>query len=118
LFLSNIAGDSQLRGYLRRALLEATPAGQALFGRIVDLAVDQLREQCDARALPKGARLSWLAVEVVAVNLAGVIFEPVLPRALATQPFAPPVVAWRTEANRRFVVAALKEYWPIRARPR
>ena len=111
-----IAGDSQLRGYLRRALLEATPTGQALFARVVDLAVQQLREQSDADALPAGAQLTWLAVELVAVNLAGVIFEPILPRTLDAQPFAPDVVAWRTEANRRFIVAALREYWPTRSR--
>ncbi len=38
-----IAGDAQLRSYLRRALLEATPAGQALFVRIADLVVRQTR---------------------------------------------------------------------------
>jgi AcrR family transcriptional regulator len=113
-----IAGDPQLRGYLRRALLEATRAGQALFGRIVDLAVQQLKEQSDADALPTGAQLTWLAVEVVAVNLAGVIFEPMLARALDAPPFAADVVAWRTEANRHFMVAALGEYWPGKARRR
>jgi TetR/AcrR family transcriptional regulator, regulator of cefoperazone and chloramphenicol sensitivity len=107
-----IAGDAQLRSYLRRALLEATPAGQALFTRIIDLTVQQLEDHGDPEALPDGAHLVWLAVEVVAVNLAGVIFEPMLAKTLGKEPFDPDTVTWRTEANRRFVVAALKKYMP------
>jgi hypothetical protein len=35
------------------------------------------------------------------------------------KPFEPGVVAWRTEANRRFIVAAPKEYVSAKAeRPR
>jgi AcrR family transcriptional regulator len=110
-----IAGDAQLRSYLRRALLEATPAGQALFVRIADRVVQQLEQHSDPKALPSGSQLVWLAVEVVAVNLAGLIFEPLLARALGERPFNPGVVAWRTEANRRFIVAALKQYAPSKA---
>jgi TetR/AcrR family transcriptional regulator, regulator of cefoperazone and chloramphenicol sensitivity len=109
-----IAGDAQLRSYLRRALLEATPAGRALFARIADLVVRQLEQHGDPKSLPSGSQLAWLAVEVIAVNLAGVIFEPILARTLGEKPFDPDVVAWRTEANRRFIVAALKEYVPSR----
>ena len=110
-----IASDAALRSYVRRALLEATPAGQALFARIADLVVQQLEQHGDPKALPSGAQLAWLAVEVVAVNLAGVIFEPMLARTLGKKPFARDVVAWRTEANRHFIVAALKEYVPSKA---
>jgi len=109
-----IAGDAKLRNYLRRALLEATPAGRALFARIADLVVRQLEQHGDPKTLPSGSQLAWLAVEVIAVNLAGVIFEPILARTLREKPFDPEVVAWRTEANRRFIVAALKEYVPSR----
>ena len=109
-----IAGDAQLRNYLRRALLEATPAGRALFARITNLVVRQLEQHGDPKTLPRGSQLAWLAVEVIAVNLAGVIFEPILARTLREKPFDPDVVAWRTEANRRFLVAALKEYVPSR----
>ncbi len=113
-----IAGDAQLRSYLRRALLEATPAGQDLFARIADLVVRQLEQHGDPKTLPSGSQLAWLAVEIVAVNLAGVIFEPILARTLGAKPFDPDVVAWRTEANRHFLVAALKEYVPSKARRR
>jgi AcrR family transcriptional regulator len=110
-----IAGDAQLRGYLRRSLLEATPAGRALFAGIADLVVRQLEQHADPKALPIGSRRVWLAVEVVAVNLAGVIFEPMLARTLAEEPFERGVVAWRTEANRRFIMAALQQYVPSQA---
>ena len=53
-----------------------------------------------------------------AVNLAGVIFEPLLARTLGEKPFDPDVVVWRTEANRRFIVAALNEYLPPSAKRR
>ncbi len=47
------------------------------------------------------------------------IFEPILRRTLGMKPFEPGVVAWRTEANRRFIVAAPKEYVSAKAeRPR
>jgi AcrR family transcriptional regulator len=107
-----IAGDPTLRSYLRRALLEATPGGQTLFERIVSLTVERLKEQSNSEALPTGSRLRWLAVEIVAVNLAGVIFEPMLAGTLDEPPFVPAVVTWRTEANRQFIVAALKKYLP------
>jgi hypothetical protein len=67
---------------LRRALLEATPAGRALFARIADLFVQRLERHADPKVLPSGSQLVWLAVEIVAVNLAGVIFEPMLARVL------------------------------------
>jgi hypothetical protein len=110
-----IAGGAQLRSYLRRALLEATPAGQALFARIADLVVRQLKQHGDPKTLPSGSQLAWLVAEVVAVNLAGVIFEPILARTPREKPFDPEVVAWRTEANRRFIAAALKDYVPSNA---
>lgn len=111
-----IAGDAQLRSYLRRALLEATPAGQALFARIAGFVVRQLEQHGDPKTIPSGSQLAWLAAEIVAVNLAGVIFEPMLARTLGGKPFRPEVVEWRTEANRHFLVAALKEYVPSNAR--
>lgn len=113
-----ISGDAQLRSYLRRALLEATPAGQALFARIADLVVRQLEQRGDSKTLPSGSQLAWLAAQLVAVNLAGVIFEPLLARTLGEKPFDPDVVVWRTEANRRFIVAALNEYFPPSAKRR
>ncbi len=113
-----IAGNAQLRSYLRRALLEATPAGQALFARIAGLVVRQLEQHGDPKTIPSGSQLAWLAAEIVAVNLAGVIFEPMLARTLGEKPFDPGVVAWRTEANRQFLVAALKEYVPSKAERR
>jgi AcrR family transcriptional regulator len=113
-----IAGDRHLRSYLRRALLEATPAGQALFARITDLVARGLQQHGDPKTLPSGSQLAWLATEVVAVNLAGVIFEPMLARMLGEKPFNPDVVAWRTEANRHFIVAALNEYVPANAERR
>jgi len=113
-----IAGDAQLRSYLRRALLEATPAGRGLFSKIAELVVRQLERHGDPKSLPRGSQLAWLAVEVVAVNLAGVIFEPILAQALGEMPFDPDVVAWRTEANREFIVAALKEYVSAKAKRR
>ena len=113
-----ISGDAQLRSYLRRALLEATPAGQALFAGIADLVVRQLEQRGDSNTLPSGSQLAWLAAQLVAVNLAGVIFEPLLARTLGEKPFDPDVVVWRTEDNRRLIVAALNEYFPPSAKRR
>ena len=110
-----IAGDAHLRRYLRRALLEATPTGKTLFAKIVKLVVGQLSRYGDQKILPRGSRLAWLAAEIVAINLAGVLFEPMLAQTLGEDPFDPRVVAWRTRANRRFIVGALKEYVPSKS---
>ena len=74
--------------------------------------MEQLEQHGDPKTLPSGSHLAWLAAQLVAVNLAGVIFEPMLAGTLGKKPFGPEVVAWRTEANRHFLVAALKEYVP------
>ncbi len=110
-----IAGDAHLRRYLRRALLGATPTGKTLFAKIVKLVVGQLSRYGDQKILPRGSRLAWLAAEIVAINLAGVLFEPMLAQTLGEDPFDPRVVAWRTRANRRFIVGALKEYVPSKS---
>lgn len=64
-----------------------------------------------------GDQVTYVGNENVLL-FAGVMFEPILPRTLDAQPFASDVVAWRTAANRHFIVAALQEYWPSKARRR
>ncbi len=101
-----IGGDAALRGYLRRSFLEATPAGMKIFRQLVDVTSGLI-----VRYLPSEAknqqRLYWSATQVLAINLAGLLFEPLMEYARAPGPFSPTQLKRRTEANLRFIVGGL-----------
>jgi AcrR family transcriptional regulator len=102
-----IGTDHDLRRYVRRAMLEASPAGEAILRRIVERTVAALRRFAGELRLPADADVDWLAMQVVAVNLAATLFEPLLGPVLGRDPFSPAEVAGRTEANLRFLSSAL-----------
>lgn len=105
-----ISTDPDLRCYVRRAILEASPAGKAIVERLVELTIDNLQKHTDPAKLPTGGDLTWLAVQVVTINLAGTILEPLLEPLMHRAPFAPAEVHRRTTANLEFLVAALDRY--------
>ncbi|MGH8995188.1 MAG: hypothetical protein ACRDYB_04010, partial [Acidimicrobiales bacterium] len=103
-----IGTDPDLRRYVRRAVLEASPSGQAIVGRLVDLTVANLRQYLP-RPLPSSRDLTWLAVQITTVNLAGTLLEPLLEPILGREPFSPTEVRRRTAANLAFLTAALHQ---------
>ena len=109
--LSQIIGsDAILRSYVRRSFLEASPAGQVLFDQLVELTLTALRRNIDPGRLPTGRALQWLAVQVVTVNLAGTLLEPLLGQLLDDELFSPAEVKHRTADNLDFITAALGRY--------
>ena len=105
--LSELIGkDPDLRGYVRRSILEGTPTGVKVFTHLVELTADVLRRFGDSGNVPAGER-SWWAVQVVMVNLAGVLLEPVLAQVDKTDPFSANRVIERTNSNLEFVARAL-----------
>lgn len=106
--LSRMIGDDpDLRRYLRRAILEATPSGHAILARLVELTVANLRAQITCSQLPSGHDLTWLAIQITTINLAGTLLEPLLQPILGRQPFTPAEIRRRTAANLEFLAAAL-----------
>jgi AcrR family transcriptional regulator len=106
--LSRMIGDDpDLRRYLRRAILEATPSGHAILARLVELTVANLRAQITCSQLPSGHALTWLAIQITTINLAGTLLEPLLQPILGRQPFTPAEIRRRTAANLEFLAAAL-----------
>jgi AcrR family transcriptional regulator len=106
--LSTLIGtNADLRGYLRRSILEASPAGITIFTQFVELTSAALRRLAGPAAVPADPELSWLAVQLVTINLAGVLLEPVLQHLYDADPFDPDLVARRTAANLEFIARAL-----------
>ncbi|MHB1518039.1 MAG: TetR/AcrR family transcriptional regulator [Acidimicrobiales bacterium] len=101
-----VGGDSDLRGYLRRSILEATPGGVAVFSHLVDLTIATLRRFGGPDYEPEGG-LAWLAIQIVTINLAGLLLEPVLVQLDKEDPFSKEQVARRTRANLDFISRAL-----------
>jgi TetR/AcrR family transcriptional regulator, regulator of cefoperazone and chloramphenicol sensitivity len=105
-----LGGDAALRGYLRRSILEGTNAGHHIFAELVEITCQQLRTYTDRTKLPHGRDFTWLAVEVLTVNLTGTLLAPVLTPVLGCDPYDPPFLRRRTKANLRFIGDALKTY--------
>lgn len=105
-----IGADAALRSYLRRAILEATPAGHAVLERLVQLTIANLRQHTDPEKLPAGPDLTWLAIQIVTINLAGTLLEPLLRPLLQRPPFSPAEVRRRTTANLQFLASALERF--------
>jgi TetR/AcrR family transcriptional regulator, regulator of cefoperazone and chloramphenicol sensitivity len=102
--------DPALRGYLRRSLLEGSEAGRRIFGALIVVTRRQLETYADRERLPSGQDLSWLAVQVLIINLAATLLSPVLIDALGRDPYDPRFMRRRTRANLRFIGNALKPY--------
>ena len=105
-----IGTDASLRNYVRRAILEASPAGRAIVERLVELTIANLREHTDTAKLPTGRDLTWLAVQIVTINLAGTLLEPLLEPLLDAAPFSPAEVRRRTTANLDLLSSALERF--------
>jgi AcrR family transcriptional regulator len=103
-----IGADPELRAYVRRSLLEATSSGAAIFDQLVDVTAKQLQKYLPEKATTD-KDLRWTAAQVVAINLAGLIYEPFLDKWTKHPPFSADEVARRTNANARFIHAGVTD---------
>jgi hypothetical protein len=105
--LSNlIGGEPDLRGYVRCSFLEGTTSGAAIFDQLVEVTVKQIYSHLPEHTMTD-YDLRWTATQVVAINLAGLIFEPFLEKENEQSPFSNEAIARRTMANARFIQAGL-----------
>lgn len=106
-FAAAIAPSPQLRRYLRRSLLEDTPAGLTILDELlaaVRRGLDRLEERGDLRRSPDP---TWSPYEVLAVILGPVLLEPLIERSSGEQLYAPDAVQRRKQAHLDFLSHAL-----------
>ncbi len=103
-----IGSEPELRAYVRHSFLEATSSGTEIFDQLVDVTVKQIYKYRPKKTTAE-SELRWTATQVVAINLAGLIFEPFLDKWTDQPPFSNDQVARRTEANTRFIQAGLTD---------
>lgn len=103
-----IGAEPELRGYVRRSLLEGTPSGAAIFDQLVEVTMEQFHKHLPEQTTTNHD-LRWSAAQVVSINLAGLIFEPFLDKWTEQPPFSAGEIARRTKANARFIKAGLSD---------
>jgi hypothetical protein len=103
-----IGAEPELRAYVRRSILEATSAGAAIFDQLVDVTLEQVHKYLPEQPVTD-RDLRWTAAQIVAINLAGLIFEPFLDKWTEEPPFSAGEVTRRTNANARFIQAGVTD---------
>ena len=94
--------DPILRGYLRRVLLEDSPASAALFGRLLEGARAELDRLVAAEGA-NGADPEWAPFQMLCLILGPLLLEPVMQPNLDQPMFDPQVLARRSAANQRLL---------------
>jgi AcrR family transcriptional regulator len=108
-----IGSDASLRAYLRRAIVDATPAGGRFLQHLIDLTVS-LHDLRSSESSLSSDEVRWQAVQVISINLAATLLEPILRGLGPEDPFTPSEVQKRTAANVAFIARALGVAWPPR----
>jgi AcrR family transcriptional regulator len=109
---SLIGSDASLRAYLRRAIADATPAGGRFLQHLIDLTVGSLRNGRSSKSSHSSDEARWQAVQIISINLAATLLEPILRDLGQEDPFTPDQVQKRTAANVAFIARALGIAWP------
>lgn len=107
-----IGSDASLRAYLRRAIADASPAGSRFLKHLIDLTVPLLRNIGSPERTLSSAEIRWQAVQIISINLAATLLEPILQSIDRNDPFTPRQVKKRTAANVGFIARALGVTWP------
>jgi len=104
---SDVLGTStDLRRYLRRCLLDETPAG-TIFDRVVAATHRGLELLERAGGIRADSDPEWRPFQVLSVILGPLLMEPVIQRHIGEPAYAPDVVRRRTAANLDFVARGL-----------
>ncbi|MGD0448282.1 MAG: TetR/AcrR family transcriptional regulator [Candidatus Dormibacteria bacterium] len=97
---SDVLGPSpDIRQYLRRCLLDETPAGTTIFDEMVAATQRGLEMLGRAGGIRADSDPEWRPFQVLAVVLGPLLLEPVMQRHLGEPAYAPDVVRRRTAAN-------------------
>jgi AcrR family transcriptional regulator len=113
---SDVLGTSpDIRSYLRRCLLDETPAGTAIFDEVVAATHRGLELLEGAGGIRADSDPEWRPFQVLSVILGPLLMEPVIQRHIGEPAYAPDVVRRRTAANLDFVARGL--FAPTGTRP-
>jgi len=105
---SDVLGTSpDIRRYLRRCLLDETPAGAAIFDEVVAATRRGLELLERAGGIRADSDPEWRPFQVLSVILGPLLMEPVIQRHIGEPAYAPDVVRRRTAANLDFVSRGL-----------
>ncbi|MGO8687330.1 MAG: TetR/AcrR family transcriptional regulator [Candidatus Dormibacteria bacterium] len=105
---SNVLGTSpEIRSYLRRCLLDETPAGTTIFDQVVAATRRGLELLERAGGIRADSDPEWRPFQVLSVILGPLLMEPVIQRHIGEPAYAPEVVRRRTAANLDFVARGL-----------
>ena len=105
---SNVLGTSpEIRSYLRRCLLDETPAGTTIFDQVVAATRRGLELLERAGGIRANSDPEWRPFQVLSVILGPLLMEPVIQRHIGEPAYAPEVVRRRTAANLDFVARGL-----------
>lgn len=99
--------DPDLRGYLRRVLLEGSTASAAVFEELLEGTREQLRRLADRGVLRGDVDLDWAPYQVLFLILGPLLLEPVIQPGLVDGAFDPEVLAGRSAANQRLLLHGL-----------
>lgn len=94
-----IGGDTAVRQYLGRSLVEATPSSQRLFEALTDLVTDGLDALEEARLVRRGTDRTWRAYAVLFITLGPILLSRQLEARHHTDAFDPAVVLARSTSN-------------------
>ncbi len=105
---SEVLGTSpEIRQYLRRCLLDETPAGTTIFDEVVAATRRGLGLLERAGGIRADSDPEWRPFQVLSVILGPLLMEPVVQRHIGEPAYAPEVVRRRTAANLDFVSRGL-----------
>ena len=112
---SEVLGTSpDIRRYLRRCLLDETPAGTTIFDEVVAATLRGLELLDRAGGIRADSDPEWRPFQVLSVILGPLLMEPVIQRHIGEPAYAPDVVRRRTAANLDFVARGLFASAPSR----
>jgi len=115
IFPEVLGSRPEIRQYLRRSLLEETPAGTTIFDEMVAATERGLALLEQAGGLRPIADPEWRPFQVLSVILGPLLLEPVMQRHMEERAYSPEAVRRRTEANLDLLARGL--FTPTGERP-
>ncbi|MBR8641376.1 TetR/AcrR family transcriptional regulator [Streptomyces tuirus] len=99
--------DPDLRGYVRRVLLEGSATSTAVFEQLLEGTRAQIRRLADKGSIRPDTDPEWAPYQVLFLILGPLLLEPVIQPGLVGDAFAPDVLTARSAANQRFLIHGL-----------
>jgi AcrR family transcriptional regulator len=99
--------DQVLRWYLRRLLLEGSPASVDMLSRLLEGTREELNKLAEVNGLRSDVDRNWAPFQILFLLLGPLLLEPVLATILQTDLFDPAVLSERSDANRRMLLSGL-----------